>query len=96
MVETAWKSKGEKRECTFMADQGIVTSLHLTNKYIAVGLENARVNVFDTKGDLYKILAGHHMGVWAIVLWGDILVSGGCDRDLRVWDLNSGPFRATA
>jgi hypothetical protein len=34
-----------------------------------------------------KTLQGHVMGVWAMVPWDDILVSGGCDREVRVSEL---------
>jgi len=71
-------------------DQGVVTSLHLTKKYIVVALDNAKIHVFNTKGDHQRTLAGHVMGVWAMVPWGDILVSGGCDRDVRVWNMATG------
>ncbi|KAF2015213.1 WD40 repeat-like protein [Aaosphaeria arxii CBS 175.79] len=90
MVETAWRSGGicEQRQIT--PDQGVVTSLHLTNKYIVVALDNAKIHVFDTNGEHQKTLSGHVMGVWAMVPWGDLLVSGGCDRDVRVWNLATG------
>ena len=71
-------------------DQGVVTSLHLTKKYIVVALDNAKIHVFSTEGDHQRTLAGHVMGVWATVPWGDTLVSGGCDRDVRVWDMSTG------
>ena len=71
-------------------DQGVVTSLHLTSKYIIVALDNAKIHVFDVKGDHQRTLTGHVMGVWAMVPWGDILVSGGCDRDVRVWNMDTG------
>ena len=71
-------------------DPGVVTSLHLTNKYIVVALDNARIHVFNTKGEHQRTLQGHVMGVWAMVPWDDILVSGGCDRDVRVWNMATG------
>lgn len=71
-------------------DQGVVTSLHLTKKYIVVALDNAKIHVFNTKGDHQRTLVGHVMGVWAMVPWGDHLVSGGCDRDVRVWNMANG------
>jgi len=71
-------------------DQGVVTSLHLTKKYIIVALDNAKIHVFNTRGDLLRTLQGHVMGVWAMVPCGDILVSGGCDRDVRVWNMSTG------
>ncbi|KAF1997112.1 F-box/WD repeat-containing protein pof1 [Amniculicola lignicola CBS 123094] len=90
MVETAWRTGGvcEPRQIT--PDQGVVTSLHLTKKYIVVALDNAKIHVFDTNGCHQKTLQGHLMGVWAMVPWGDLLVSGGCDRDVRVWNLATG------
>lgn len=71
-------------------DQGVVTSLHLTDKYIVVALDNAKIIVFDTEGSHQKTLTGHVMGVWAMVPWDDVLVSGGCDRDVRVWNMALG------
>lgn len=71
-------------------DQGVVTSLHLTKKYIVVALDNAKIHVFNTRGDHQRTLQGHVMGVWAMIPWDDILVSGGCDRDVRVWNMATG------
>lgn len=71
-------------------DQGVVTSLHLTKKFIVVALDNAKIHVFNTRGDHQRTLTGHVMGVWAMIPWDDILVSGGCDRDVRVWNMATG------
>ncbi|KAF7587520.1 hypothetical protein BBP40_007079 [Aspergillus hancockii] len=73
-----------------ISNQGVVTSLHLTPKYIVVALDNAKIHVYDTNGDNQKTLQGHVMGVWAMVPWDDILVSGGCDREVRVWNMATG------
>ena len=90
LVDAAWKSGGRKITKNITQDGGVVTSLHLTPKYIIVALDNAKIHVFDTEGNGQKTLQGHVMGVWAMVPWEDILVSGGCDRDVRVWDLLTG------
>ncbi|KAI9702491.1 MAG: hypothetical protein M1836_000971 [Candelina mexicana] len=90
MVETAWRHGGRAICRHITPDQGVVTSLHLTPKYIVVALDNAKIHVFNTEGNLQKTLQGHVMGVWAMVPWGDILVSGGCDRDVRVWNMDTG------
>lgn len=90
MVETAWRSGGQCDTRQITPDQGVVTSLHLTNKYIVFALDNAKIHVFDVNGNHQKTLQGHVMGVWAMVPWGDLLVSGGCDRDVRVWNLATG------
>ncbi|KAK5698328.1 hypothetical protein LTR17_023770 [Elasticomyces elasticus] len=89
-VETAWRSGGHVSTRQITPDQGVVTSLHLTPTYIIVALDNAKIHVFDTSGRHLRCLQGHVMGVWAMVPIGDTLVSGGCDRDVRVWDLNTG------
>lgn len=93
-VETAWRIGGKVDQRQITPDQGVVTSLHLTDKYIIVALDNAKIHIFDTEGRHLRCLQGHVMGVWAMVPWGDTLVSGGCDRDVRVWDMASGyvPF----
>ena len=89
-VETAWRTGGKVDTRQITPDQGVVTSLHLTPNYIIVALDNAKIHVFDTEGRHLRCLQGHVMGVWAMVPYGDTLVSGGCDRDVRVWDLQSG------
>jgi F-box and WD-40 domain protein CDC4 len=90
LVETAWKTGGRNIARHITQDQGVVTSLHLTSKYIVVALDNAKIHVFNTDGNAQKTLQGHVMGVWAMVPWEDTLVSGGCDRDVRVWDMATG------
>ncbi|KAF4624792.1 hypothetical protein G7Y89_g13374 [Cudoniella acicularis] len=90
LVETAWRTGGRNIARHITQDQGVVTSLHLTSKYIVVALDNAKIHVFNTDGNAQKTLQGHVMGVWAMVPWDDTLVSGGCDRDVRVWDMSTG------
>ena len=90
LVDAAWKRGGHMTARHISPDQGVVTSLHLTKKYIIVALDNARIHVFNTKGDIQRTLQGHVMGVWAMIPWEDILVSGGCDRDVRVWNMATG------
>ncbi|KAK4141653.1 quinon protein alcohol dehydrogenase-like superfamily [Dichotomopilus funicola] len=90
LVDAAWRAGGHNVSRNITQDGGVVTSLHLTSKYIVVALDNAKIHVFDTEGNALRTLQGHVMGVWAMVPWDDILVSGGCDRDVRVWDLSTG------
>jgi F-box and WD-40 domain protein CDC4 len=90
LVESAWRTGGRNTTRTITQDGRVVTSLHLTPKYIVVALDNARIHIFDREGNALRTLQGHVMGVWAMVPWEDILVSGGCDRDVRVWDMATG------
>ncbi len=90
LVDAAWRTGGRNITKNITQDGGVVTSLHLTSKYIILALDNAKIHVFDTEGNAQRTLLGHVMGVWAMVPWDDILVSGGCDRDVRVWDLTTG------
>jgi F-box and WD-40 domain protein CDC4 len=90
LVEGNWRCGGTSVTKNITQEGGVVTSLHLTSKYIIVALDNAKIHVFDTEGNPQRTLQGHVMGVWAMVPWDDILVSGGCDRDVRVWDLSTG------
>ncbi|KAK3682648.1 WD40-repeat-containing domain protein [Podospora appendiculata] len=90
LVDAAWRTGGRNITKNITQDGGVVTSLHLTSKYIIVALDNAKIHLFDTEGNALRVLQGHVMGVWAMVPWDDILVSGGCDRDVRVWDLTTG------
>ena len=90
LVEAAWRSGGSCSARNITQEAGVVTSLHLTSRYIILALDNAKIHVFDTEGNSQRTLQGHIMGVWAMVPWGDTLVSGGCDRDVRVWNLKTG------
>lgn len=90
LVESAWRKGGQMTARHITPDQGVVTSLHLTKNYIIIGLDNAKIHVFNTKGVHQRTLQGHVMGVWAMVPWEDTLVSGGCDRDVRVWNMSTG------
>lgn len=89
-VDSAWRKGGVMTARHITPDQGVVTSLHLTKRYIVVALDNAKIHVFNTKGDHQRTLVGHVMGVWAMVPWEHHLVSGGCDRDVRVWNMATG------
>jgi F-box and WD-40 domain protein CDC4 len=90
LVESAWRNGGHNSTRTITQDGRVVTSLHLTSKYIVVALDNARIHIFDREGNALRTLQGHVMGVWAMVPWEDLLVSGGCDRDVRVWNMATG------
>ncbi|KAJ4414860.1 hypothetical protein N0V85_002971 [Neurospora sp. IMI 360204] len=90
LVDAAWRTGGRNITKNITQEGGVVTSLHLTKKYIIVALDNTKIHVFDTEGNELRTLRGHMMGVWAMVPWDDVLVSGGCDRDVRVWDLTTG------
>jgi F-box and WD-40 domain protein CDC4 len=91
LVEAAWRKGGVMTARHITPEQGgVVTSLHLTKKYIIVALDNSKIHVFNIKGDHQRTLSGHSGGVWAMVPWGDILVSGGCDREVRVWNMATG------
>ncbi|KAM5470367.1 hypothetical protein MferCBS49748_002540 [Microsporum ferrugineum] len=90
MIEAAWRKGGSVVTKHITTDQGVVTSLHLTPKYIVVALDNAKIHIFNTEGEHQRVLQGHMIGVWAMVPWDDLLVSGGCDRDVRVWNMATG------
>jgi F-box and WD-40 domain protein CDC4 len=91
ILEKNWRVGGTLLARHTTNDHGVVTTLCLSEKYIIVGLDNANIRVFDEDGKFLMTLAGHETGVWAMVVVGeDRLVSGGCDRDMRLWNLNNG------
>lgn len=90
MLNSAWQSGGSLAAKYVINHSGVVTSLIMTSKYIAFSLDSSKIFVFSEDGKLLRSLLGHTMGVWALNIWGDTLVSGGCDRDIRVWNLKTG------
>ncbi|KAF9558332.1 WD40 repeat-like protein [Agrocybe pediades] len=103
IIRTNWREGGEllnmHRMPIVQPDTGTVTSLALDAEYVVVGFSNAMVKIFSSvSGVLCKTLVGHDSGVWSVCLfskggWGQpnpIVVSGGCDKVVRVWDVSSG------
>jgi F-box and WD-40 domain protein CDC4 len=91
ILEKNWRLGGTLMARYITNDHGVVTTLCMSEKYIIVGLDNSNIRVFDEDGRFLMTLAGHETGVWAMVVVGDDhLVSGGCDRDMRLWDLSTG------
>ncbi|KAI8886380.1 WD40 repeat-like protein [Backusella circina FSU 941] len=101
-INNAWIKGGKVTTVEGGFSQGLVTSMQFDEKYIVVGCDNHRIEVFDTKtGNKITTLEGHEGGVWTLQFKGGehgdehILVSGGCDRDVRVWALNRGKLLHT-
>ncbi|CDS08157.1 hypothetical protein LRAMOSA02105 [Lichtheimia ramosa] len=96
LVEKAWRHGGSVRTCSNSIRSALVTSLQVDDPYIVVGCDNHNIEVFDSNtGESIYTLSGHQGGVWALQFvkkneYETILVSGGCDRILRVWELNTG------
>lgn len=90
MLNTSWATGGRLAAKYVMANPGVVTSLIMEGHYIAIALDCSKIFVFREDGKMLRSLFGHVMGVWALTLRGHTLVSGGCDRDVRVWDLKTG------
>ena len=72
----------------------IVTCLQYDDEKLVIATDNASfglIEVFDSyQGTRLKRLSGHEGGVWALDFIDDVLVSGGCDRDVRVWNIKTG------
>lgn len=102
-IAAAWAHGGKVKVVEDGFGEGLVTSLQYDEKYIVVGCDNHRIEVFDTNtAEKVRTLEGHEGGVWALQFKGGekhdperVLVTGGCDRDVRVWDLNTGTLRHT-
>ena len=94
MLRMNW-SKGRCKHYSIRGpNSAIVTCLQFTSDIFIIATDNSTfglIEVYDSvSGRRLSKLSGHEGGVWAIECWDDLLVSGGCDRDLRVWDWKSG------
>ena len=69
MLESNWLHGGQVRANFIRANDGPVTTLCMDDKYVAIGLANSRIHLFDVKtGKLKRNLFGHTQGVWALGL----------------------------
>ncbi|KAG0253724.1 hypothetical protein BG011_006205 [Mortierella polycephala] len=101
MIDRNWVTGHHSLISYTTPETGVVTSLQFDHHHIAVGCDNSLIQIFETTtGRLLRTLQGHHGGVWALEFYKGIgatgekiLVSGGCDRELRVWDMNTGKCR---
>lgn len=90
MIDSAWKHGGTTIARHITDDFATVTWSSLTDKYIVIGLDNAKIYVFARDGRFLRNIVGHESGVWTLDIDDDTLCSGGCDKLLRVWDLATG------
>jgi WD40 repeat protein len=68
----------------------VATCLEVTETYIILALDTGTISIFNHNGKHLRSLHGHTGGVWATAIYGDILVSGSVDREVRVWDIVTG------
>ncbi|CAP69043.1 uncharacterized protein PODANS_7_10000 [Podospora anserina S mat+] len=100
LVDVAWRTGGRNISKNLTQDGGVVTSLHLTSKYIIVALDNARIHVFDTEETRFApcrainclhTLRGHTSTVRCLKMSdANTAISGSRDTTLRVWDIRNG------
>lgn len=92
LLNSAWDNGGRlaARYVLNHTEDIIATVLLMEASYFCVALNNSRIMVFGLNGRLVSCLYGHVLGVWALALKNHTLLSGGCDRDVRVWDLQTG------
>ncbi|GAA5806149.1 WD40-repeat-containing domain protein [Helicostylum pulchrum] len=95
-IDTAWNQGGNVTFCQNEIGDGLATSLQMDDTYIVIGCDNNHIEVYNAKDGKYiRSLLGHEGGVWAIQFIKNeynehILVTGGCDRGARVWNLTTG------
>jgi hypothetical protein len=68
----------------------VATCLKVTEAYIILALDTGTISIFNHNGKHLRNLRGHSAGVWALAIYGEILVSGGVDRDVCIWNINTG------
>ncbi|KAI8639783.1 WD40-repeat-containing domain protein [Parasitella parasitica] len=99
-IDAAWNQGGKVTPCENQVVQGLATSLQMDDTFIVIGCDNNHIEVFDAKNGKYiRSLLGHEGGVWTLQFIKNeinnehVLITGGCDRAARVWDLNTGELR---
>ncbi|CEP19241.1 hypothetical protein [Parasitella parasitica] len=99
-IDAAWNQGGKVTPCENRIGHGLATSLQMDDTFIVIGCDNNHIEVFDAKNGKYiRSLIGHEGGVWTLQFLKSkinnehVLVTGGCDRAARVWNLSTGELR---
>ncbi|KAI8079031.1 WD40-repeat-containing domain protein [Gilbertella persicaria] len=99
-IDMAWiQGNAKVISCESKIGEGLATSVQMDDTFTVIGCDNNLVEVFDsTTGKHLRSLLGHEGGVWALQFIKTqqnqhLLVTGGCDRAARVWNLNTGELR---
>lgn len=89
-LKEAWDSGGKLISKCVIRNSGIVSCLVMNEEFIAFTVGSAEIYIFTTQGNLCGTLCAHYDVIWSLAIWDNILVSGGVDRCLQVWDLKTG------
>jgi hypothetical protein len=77
-TESNWLRGGRLLSIHTSTDEGVVTTLAMNTKYIAIGMANTRIHLFEAeRGRFIRSFDGHDLGVWALYL----VTSGSPPRD---------------
>ncbi|ORY30794.1 WD40-repeat-containing domain protein [Naematelia encephala] len=69
LTESNWLNAGRMLASHTSQDDGVVTTLSVTSRYIVIGMANAKIHIFDANtGAFRRSLIGHELGVWALVV----------------------------
>lgn len=73
-----------------LAKSAIVTSLHVGDDLIAITLNNGSIHLFNPDGShLTELRAEKPSCLWALAVKDNILIAGGTDGKLQMWDLET-------
>ncbi|KAI8368283.1 WD40-repeat-containing domain protein [Radiomyces spectabilis] len=95
-IESGWTKGGNLiTYCDNAIGSDLTTCLQLDDRYFVVGSDNHCVEIYDsTTGHHVHTLRGHAGGVWCchFITLKDtsLLLTGGCDREARLWDMHTG------
>jgi WD40 repeat protein len=73
-----------------LSENAIVTSLHVDDDLIALSLNNGTVHLLRSTGEhIAELKADDSVCLWSLAVKNKLLVAGGFDGYLQVWDLES-------
>lgn len=63
---------------------------HVTDKHIAISLDNRTVSVYTTDGGLVHVLRSQDNQTRCLSVWGSSLICGNVGGNVEMWDLATG------